>query len=153
MAELRPDAGLREMLAMSLLVGDARATAALRPVTVVVLLLNIIPAALLFADLRDTLLRIYSGQQVTLTLASLFVAGRLIPVFLLLVGGGAPWILGAVLLILAGSLAVRFLFIKIPHVSHESRRGLSHREETMSLGRNASRSPTKPMDLIDAEGR
>ena len=56
--------GCAELLAMSLLAGDARAAAALRPVAVVVLLLNIIPAALLFADLRNTLLRIYSGQQV-----------------------------------------------------------------------------------------
>jgi hypothetical protein len=52
-----------------------------------------------------------------------FVGGTLIPLFLLLVGDGAPWILGAVSLVLLGSLSVRLLIIKIPHASHEIRSG------------------------------
>ena len=43
------------------------------------------------------------------------------PLVLLLAGSGAPWSLGAVSLIVLGSLGVRVLFIKIPHASHESR--------------------------------
>ncbi len=113
--------GCAELLFVSVLTGYARAAAALRTVAVVLLLLNIIPAGLLFSELRATLSRIYRDQQVYLALVFIFVGGTLIPLILLQVGDGAPWILGAVLLILLGSLALRFLFIKIPHASHESR--------------------------------
>jgi hypothetical protein len=115
--------GCAELLAVSVLTGHARAATALRTVAVVLLLLNIIPAALLFSELRETLARIYRDQQVHLALVSAVVGGTLIPLILLLVGDGAPWVLGAVLFILAGNLAIRSLFLKIPHASHESRSG------------------------------
>ena len=51
--------------------------------------------------------RIYRDRQVYLASVLLFVGGTLIPLILLLVGDGAPGILGAVSLILAGSLAIR----------------------------------------------
>ncbi len=108
---------------MSVLIGQSRAAAVLRTVAVVLLLLNLIPTGLLFLELRETLSRIYRDQQVHLALALIVVGGTLIPLFLLLVGDGAPWILGAVLFILAGNLAIRSLFLKIPHASHESRSG------------------------------
>jgi hypothetical protein len=113
--------GCAELLALSVLTGQARAAAALRPVAAVLLLLNLIPSGLLFLELRGTLSRIYREQQVHLALALTVVGGTLIPLILLLVGDGAPWILGAVLFILAGNLATRSLFLKIPHASHESR--------------------------------
>jgi Polysulphide reductase, NrfD len=113
--------GCAELLAVSILAGYARPTAALRTVVVVLLLLNIIPAGLLFAELHKTLLRIYRDRQVYRVLVFIFVGGTLIPLVLLLVGDGAPWILSAVLLILLGSLAIRFVIIKVPHASHESR--------------------------------
>ena len=75
----------------------------------------------MFSELRETLWRIYRDQQVHLALVFSFAGGTVIPLILLLVGDGASWILGAVSLILPGSLALRFLFIKIPHASHESR--------------------------------
>ena len=115
--------GCAELLAVSVLTGHARAAAVLRTVAVVLLLLNIIPAGLLFSELHKTLSRIYSDRQVYLVLVFIFVGGTLIPLFLLLVGDGAPSILGAVSLILLGNLAIRSLFIKIPHASHESRSG------------------------------
>jgi hypothetical protein len=115
--------GSAELLAVSALTGHAQAAAALRRVAMVLLLLNLIPAALLFSELRETLARIYRDQQVHLVLVSTVVGGTLIPLILLLVGDGAPWILGAVSLILLGSLAIRSLFLKIPHASHESRSG------------------------------
>jgi hypothetical protein len=115
--------GCAELLAVSVLTGHARAAAALRTVAVVLLLLSIIPAGLLFSELRETLSRIYRDRQVYLALALTFAGGTLIPLILLLVGDGAPWILGAVSLILLGSLAIRALIIKIPHAAHESRSG------------------------------
>ncbi len=113
--------GCAEMLAVSILTGHARAAAALRAVLMMLLLLNIIPASLLFSELRKTLSRLYRDRHVYVTLALTFVGGTLIPLILLLVGDSAFWILGAVSLILMGSLAIRSLIIKIPHASHESR--------------------------------
>jgi Polysulphide reductase, NrfD len=115
--------GCAELLAVSVLTGHARAAAALRTVAAVLLLLNLIPTGLLFLELRETLSRIYRDQQVHLALVLTVVGGTLIPLILLLVGDGAPWVLGAVLFILAGNLAIRSLFLKIPHASHESRSG------------------------------
>jgi hypothetical protein len=113
--------GCAELLAVSILTGHSRAAAALQTVALVLLLLNLIPAGLLFLELRETLSRIYREQQMYLALTLVVVGGTLIPLVLLVVGDSAPWILGAVLCILAGNLAIRSLFIKIPHASGESR--------------------------------
>jgi hypothetical protein len=43
--------------------------------------------------------------------------GTLIPLCLVSVGGSSPLMLGAGILILLGSLVIRFLIIRIPHVS------------------------------------
>jgi hypothetical protein len=107
--------GCAELLAVSVLTGHARASAALRPVAVVLLLLNLIPTGLLFLELRATLSRIYRDRQVHLALVLSVVGATLIPVILLLVGNNAPWVLGAVLFVLAGNLAIRSLFLKLPH--------------------------------------
>jgi hypothetical protein len=115
--------GCAELLAVSVLTGHARAAAALRAVAAVLLLLNLCPAGLLFLELRPKFSRIYRDQQVHLALVLTVVGGTLIPLFLLLVGDGAPWVFGAVLFILAGNLAIRSLFLNIPHASQESRSG------------------------------
>jgi len=115
--------GCAELLAVSVLTGHAPAAAALRTVAAMLLLLNLIPTGLLFLELRETLSRIYRDQQVHLAVVLSVVGGTLIPLILLLVGDGVPWILGALLFILAGNLAIRSLFLKIPHASHESRSG------------------------------
>jgi hypothetical protein len=110
--------GCAELLAISALTGHARATATLRTATVVLLILNIIPAGLLFSELRRTLSRIYSNQQIYLALAFTLVGGTLIPLFLLDVEKGTPWSLGAVSLIVFGNLVIRHMLISIPHASH-----------------------------------
>jgi Polysulphide reductase, NrfD len=113
--------GCAELLAISVLTGYSRAAAALRSVAAVLLVLSVVPAGLLFSELQKTLSRIYGDRRVYLVLIVIFVGGTLFPLCLLLVGDRAPWILGAVSLILLGSLATRSVFIKIPHASHESR--------------------------------
>ena len=115
--------GSAQLLALSVLTGDARAAAALRTVAAVLLLINLIPTGLVFLELRETLSRIYRDQQVHLAVVLIVIVGTLIPLNLLLVGDGAPGVLGAVLFILAGNLAIRSLFLKIPHASHENRSG------------------------------
>jgi hypothetical protein len=113
--------GCAELLAISVLTGDARAAAGLRTVAGVLLLLNLIPTGLVFLEIRKTVSRIYRDEQVYRALALIFMGGTLVPLFLLLIGGGAVWSLGAVSLIVLGGLGVRMLFLKIPHASHESR--------------------------------
>ena len=113
--------GCAELLAVSILTGHVQAAAALRTVAAVLVVLNLIPTGFVFLEIRETLARIYSDQQIYRALLLTFVGGTLVPVILLLAGDGAPWRLGAVLLIVLGGFAVRSLFLKIPHASHESR--------------------------------
>ncbi len=113
--------GSAELLAISVVTGHARAAAALRTVAAVLAILNLIPTAFVFLEIRQTLSRIYSDRQIYLALLLTLVGGTLLPVVLLLAGDAAPWRLGGVLLIVLGGFAVRSLFIKIPHASHESR--------------------------------
>ena len=80
--------GCVQLLAISVLTGDARAAAALRTVAAVLLLLNLIPTGLVFLELRETLWRIYRDQQIYLALVLTFVGGSLVPLALLLAGGG-----------------------------------------------------------------
>jgi hypothetical protein len=113
--------GCAELLAVSILAGHAQAAAALRTVAAVLVVLNLIPTCFVFLEIHETLARIYSDQQIYRALSLTFVGGTLMPVVLLLAGYGAPSGLGAVLLIVLGGFAVRSLFLKIPHASHESR--------------------------------
>ncbi len=113
--------GSAQLLALSVLAGDARAAAALRTIAAVLVVLNLIPTGFVFLEIRETLARIYSDQQIYRALVLTLVGGTLVPEVLLLAGDGAPWRLGAVVLIVFGAFVFRSLFIKIPHVSHESR--------------------------------
>src|SRR5205807_2532847 len=55
--------GSAELLALSVLLGQERATAILRITLGLLLVLNVIPLALLLMDLRPTLTRIYRRGQ------------------------------------------------------------------------------------------
>ena len=54
--------GCAELLVLSALMGEGRATAVLRTAFIVLLVLNVIPLALLIVDLRPTLARLYTPQ-------------------------------------------------------------------------------------------
>src|SRR5271156_820513 len=80
--------GCAELLFVSALMGQAQAAAALRTAFIVLLLLNVIPMGLLFANLHPTFARLFTrGQQWRVGLLA-FVAGTLIPVGLMLAGDG-----------------------------------------------------------------
>jgi len=67
------------------------------------------------ANLRPALSRIYTRRQLG-RLAALCVGGRtLAPLGLLLAGGGPIPALAAVLFLLFGSLALRFVIVGLPH--------------------------------------
>jgi hypothetical protein len=91
-------------------VSCASVAATLRTALGVLLVLNVIPLGLLIASLRSELARTWRVWMLALG------GGTLIPLGLVLVGSGAPLMLGAVLLLLLGSLVIRFLIIRIPHV-------------------------------------
>lgn len=113
--------GSAQLLALSVLTGDARAADALRSVAAVLVVLSLIPTGFVYLEVRETVVRIFSDQQVFRALAFIVVGGTLVPAVLLLAAEGAVWRLGAVVLIVLGAFAVRSLFLKIPHASHESR--------------------------------
>jgi Ni/Fe-hydrogenase subunit HybB-like protein len=108
--------GSAEMLLLSILMNNASAAAILRPALVLLLVLNLVPLCLLGFDLRTTLSRIYSRQELygvtVLSLGSL-----LVPLGLLLGSSSSPSMLIAVTLVLLGSLFIRFVIIKLPHAS------------------------------------
>jgi Ni/Fe-hydrogenase subunit HybB-like protein len=109
--------GCAELLALSVLTGETRATAALRTALELLLVLNVVPLGLLLANLRPVLARIYTREQLLRVGTLNLGGGTLIPLGLLLVGGSPPLMLGAGTFILLGSLAIRSLIIRIPHAS------------------------------------
>ena len=109
--------GCAGMLALSVLVGQASATAVLRPALVLLLALNLVPLCLVVADLRPTLSRAYNVRQLGL-LATLGIGGgMLLPLGLLLLGDSPLPLFAAVLFLLLGSLIVRLVIVRLPHAA------------------------------------
>jgi hypothetical protein len=107
--------GCAGLLALSVLLGQERATAVLRPTFAVLLVLNALGLSLLLADLRTVQARIYTpGQRWRLGLLTLG-GGSLAPLCLVLVAGSPAVLLTAVLLLLLGSMAIRYVIIQVPH--------------------------------------
>jgi len=109
--------GCAELLVLSALMGQTQATAILRPAFIVLLVLNVIPAGLLFANLRPTHARLYTREQQRRVGALIFAAGALIPLSLTLLSSGLPFICGSMMFLLLGSWVIRFVYVKIPHTS------------------------------------
>lgn len=108
--------GCGELLVLSSLTLQTQASAILRIAFMVLLVLNVIPLALLFADLRPAHARLYTSAQ-QWTVGALIAAGTLIPLVLMLVSGGLLFGLVAVIVLLAQSWLVRAVYVKIPHTS------------------------------------
>jgi Ni/Fe-hydrogenase subunit HybB-like protein len=108
--------GCGELLVLSALMGQPKATAILRTAFVVLLVLNVIPLGLLFANLRPTHARLYTREQ-QWRVGVLITAGMLIPLGLMLLKGDLPFILVAVTFLLSESWVIRFVYVKIPHTS------------------------------------
>jgi hypothetical protein len=108
--------GCAELLILSALMGQTRATAILRTGFIVLLVLNVIPLGLLFANLRPAHALLYTREQ-QWRVGVLIAAGALIPLGLMLLKGNLLFILVAVMVLLFESWLVRFLYVKIPHTS------------------------------------
>jgi hypothetical protein len=108
--------GCGELLVLSSLTLQTQASAILRIAFMVLLVLNVIPLALLFADLRPAHARLYTSAQ-QWTVGTLIAAGTLIPLALMLVSGGLLFALVAVIVLIAQSWLIRAVYVKIPHTS------------------------------------
>jgi hypothetical protein len=88
----------------------------------VLIVLNALVLALLLADLRRALARIYTPGQLWQTGILTLGGGMLAPLGLVLIGGG-PLLLLAVVLLLLGSLAIRYVIVRLPHALTDRPRG------------------------------
>src|SRR5258708_39417718 len=96
--------------------GQTQATAILRTAFIALLVLNVIPLALLFANLRPAHARLYTrGQQ--WRVGVLIAPRTLIPFGLMLLNGDLLFIFVAVLVLFSGGWLIPFLYFKIPHNS------------------------------------
>jgi hypothetical protein len=108
--------GCAELLVISAVMRQPQAIAILRTAFIVLLVLNMIPLGLLFANLRTIHAQLYTrGQQ--WRVGALIAVGALIPLGLMLLNGGLLSISVAVIFLLADSWLVRSVYVKIPHTS------------------------------------
>jgi hypothetical protein len=108
--------GCAELLLLSALMGQTQAAVILRTGFLVLLVLNMIPLGLLFANLAPAHARIYTPQQ-QWRIGAVIAGGALIPLVLMLLNGDLPFLLVAVIILLFESWLIRFLYVKIPHTS------------------------------------
>src|SRR5271154_1403732 len=109
--------GCAELLVLSALMRQTRAAAILRTAFIVLLVLNVIPLGLLFANLQPTHARLYTREQQWLAGVLIFATGTIIPLGLTLVNGGLLFLFASVIFLLLASWAIRFVYVKIPHTS------------------------------------
>ena len=122
--------GCAETLALAVLMGQERAAAVLRPALGLLLVLNLIPLGLLLANLRPVLARTHTRGQLWRAGLLSIGGGTLIPLCLVIVGGGPALMLAAGTFVLLGSLVIRFLIVRIPHATP----GASNVPERRGLG-------------------
>ncbi len=108
--------GCGELLVGSALMGQTQATGILRTAFLVLLVLNVIPLALLFMDLRPAHARLYTSKR-QWSVGALIALGTLIPLGLTFIDGGLLFLLVAVAVLLAQSWLIRAVYVNIPHTS------------------------------------
>jgi len=109
--------GCGEFLVLSAVMGQTQAVAILRTAFIVLLLLNVIPLGLLFANLHPTHARLYTRAQQWRVGVLIFATGTLIPLALTLLNGGFVFTFGALIFLLFESWLIRAVYVKIPHAS------------------------------------
>lgn len=115
--------GCGELLVLSAIVGHVHATAVLRTAFIVLLVLNLIPLALLFANLQPAHARLYTRDQQWRVGVLILATGMLVPLTLTLLDGTVAFLIGAVSSLLLGSWVIRFVYVRIPHTAPLQTRG------------------------------
>jgi hypothetical protein len=108
--------GCGEFLVLSALMEQKQTIGILRTALIVLLVLNVIPLGLLFANLRTIHAQLYTSKQ-QWRVGVLIAAGMVIPLGLMLLNGGLVFVLAAVIILLAQSWLIRSVYVKIPHTS------------------------------------
>jgi len=112
--------GCAELLALAVLQGQAPAAGMLRQALGPLLALNAATLFMLVADLLPALVKVHTrGQLIRLGSIAIGV-GLLAPLGLVLGSAGPVAMLAALAGLLAGSLAVRFAIVKLPHAAHRT---------------------------------
>lgn len=106
--------GCGEFLILSAVMGQPPAVAILRTAFIVLLVLNVIPLVLLFANLQPVHARLYTREQ-QWRAGVLIAFGTLIPLGLMLLRSDLLFLAIAVIVLLAQSWLVRSVYVKIPH--------------------------------------
>jgi hypothetical protein len=106
--------GCGEFLILSAGMGQTQATGILRTAFLALLVLNVIPLALLFADLRTIHAQLYTSAQ-RWSVGVVIAVWSIIPLGVVLLGGSLLFIVAAVVVLLAQSWFVRYLYVMIPH--------------------------------------
>src|SRR5438270_3028781 len=107
--------GCAEMLVLSIVMGQERAAALLRPALELLLLLNLVGLGLLLVDVRAALPRAYTPRALVRLGVLGPGGGFLVPLCLIIIG--SPLLmLGGVLLLVLGALLIRFEIVYLPHV-------------------------------------
>lgn len=109
--------GCSEMMVLSVLAGQAQAVAILRNAFITLLVLNVIPLCLLLANLRPTIVLLFTHGQLWRMGLLAFVSAVLIPLALMLAGDSLLFVFTAVTSFWLGSLYIRLVYIRIPHTS------------------------------------
>ncbi len=108
--------GCGELLVLSAVMQQTQAIAILRTAFIVMLVINVIPLGLLFNNLRPAHALLYTREQ-QWRAGVLIVVATVIPLSLMLLNGGLPFLLAAVIFLLFQSWFIRFVYVKIPHTS------------------------------------
>jgi hypothetical protein len=108
---------------LAYLIGHPRAAEVLRLALIVLQLVYAVPLALLIAELWPVVRRGFAPNQRALAVTLVLVGGWLLPLGIVIIGGGVVPMLAAAVLIIAGNLASRFILVRL---SHQSAGGPGH---------------------------
>jgi len=107
--------GCAVALVLAVLLGQERASALLGSSLALLLLLNLFPLGLMIRNFFPTLSRVYTVGQFGGLGALCLGLGTVAPLALLFAGDSLPYVLAGVLSLFAGSLALRFVIVRLPH--------------------------------------
>jgi hypothetical protein len=114
--------GAAFLLSLAVLTGHAPAVAPLRPAAAVLLAVQVVPLALLAAELRPALAASHTRGQLALAAALALGVGAVLPIPLLLLGGQFA-VLTASIAGLTGGWFVRHVVVTLPqHLTHPASR-------------------------------
>jgi hypothetical protein len=111
--------GTGELLVIAALSGESRAVDVLLPAVVLLIVLNVVPLALLAKDFLPVVARHFSPRGRGAAAILVLLIGVVVPVGLLLVGGGPVFVAGALVALILASLGVRFAIVRLPHSTAE----------------------------------